>query len=191
MSAVKNKKAKSGLRSERLTQSRVAELRERGTSELCEVRESPIHGRGVYATQLISDGAEVIEYVGQRITKRLSEKRAHQQLDQAANSGDAAVYIFNLDDDWDIDGNFEWNPARLINHSCEPNCEAWIIDEERIVIYALRDIEPGEELTFDYGFSIDCWDQHPCRCGAPSCVGYIVARDQWGELKRRISEARV
>jgi SET domain-containing protein len=189
MKVSKKIKSRRGLRSERLTKTRVQALRERGASKLCEVRGSQIHGRGVYATQAIVEGDEIIEYVGQKITKRLSERRAHQQLEVAEQSGDAAVYIFNLDENWDIDGNFEWNPARLINHSCEPNCEAWIIGGKRIVIYALRDIEVGEELTFDYGFSVDCWQQHPCCCGALSCVGYIVANDQWDELKKLIAES--
>ena len=77
--------------------------------------------------------------------------------------------------------------ARYINHSCDPNCEA-SIDDERIFIHALRDIEPGEELCFDYGFDIDCYEEHPCLCGKDNCVGYIVSQDQWPELKKRLAK---
>ena len=75
----------------------------------------------------------------------------------------------------------------FINHSCEPNCEAWI-EEKKIFLYALRDIEAGEELTFDYGFDIENYEDHPCLCGADGCVGYIVSRDQWKELKERLAD---
>ena len=86
-----------------------------------------------------------------------------------------------------LDGNVPWNIARLINHSCDPNCEAWITGK-RIFIHALRDIHPGEELTFDYGFDIDSYEEHPCLCGRENCVGYIVSRDQWPVLRDRLKE---
>lgn len=160
---------------------------ERAQSDLCEVRGSEIHGRGVYATQDIAKETEVIEYVGEPINKDISEDRAWDQYARAEQHGDAAVYIFTLDDEWDIDGNVPWNTARLINHSCEPNCEAWIIGR-KIYIYSLTDIKAGDELTFDYGFDIECYEDHPCRCGKDSCIGYIVTQDQWPELRERIAE---
>mgnify|MGYP005989057977 CR=1 FL=1 len=174
-------------RCQRLTPKLIKQLTERGQSELCEVRDSPIHGYGVYATQDLGKEDRIIEYVGQKITKKESEKRGIEQQDLAEQHGEAAVYIFTLDEDYDIDGNFDWNPARLINHSCNPNCEAWIEDEKGIAIYSLREIKKGEELTFDYGFDISCCEDHPCLCGSPDCVGYIVSRSQWKELKRRIA----
>lgn len=170
----------------RLTR-QMKEMYERGQSDLCEVRNSEIHGRGVYAAQDIEAEAQIIEYVGEYIDKELSEERAWEQAAKAEESGDAAVYIFTLDKKWDIDGNVPWNDARLINHSCEPNCEAWIEGDE-IYIYSLRDIPKGEELTFDYGFDVDCYVDHPCRCGKASCIGYIVSQEQWDELRKRISE---
>lgn len=163
------------------------EMYERGQSELCEVRNSEIHGRGVYATQDIAKETQIIEYLGEYIDKEESERRAWEQVAHADETGDAAVYIFTLDDKWDIDGDVPWNDARLINHSCEPNCEAWIEGDE-IYIYALRDIKAGEELTFDYGFDVDCYLDHPCQCGTDSCVGYIVSRVQWDELFKRLKE---
>lgn len=164
---------------------KLLELWKRGQSELCEVRDSDIHGRGVYAKTFIPKETRIIEYIGELIDKDESEKRALTQHARSVESGDAAVYIFTLSKNYDIDGNVPWNTARLINHSCNPNCEAWIIGR-RIYIYSLRDIQKGEELSFDYGFDIECFEDHPCRCGANECVGYIVSRDQWPELKERL-----
>ena len=81
----------------------------------------------MYATQDIPKETEVIEYVGEPVNKEVSEDRAWDQYARYEEFGDAAVYIFTLDKEWDIDGNVPWNTARLINHSCDPNCEAWII----------------------------------------------------------------
>ena len=162
-------------------------LMERAKSEFCEVRDSEIHGTGVYAAKSIPSGDRVIEYLGEKIDKEESERRANEQMEHAEKTGDAAVYIFTLSKKWDIDGNMPWNTPRLLNHSCEPNCEAWI-EGKRIFLYALRDIKLGEELTFDYGFDIENYEDHPCLCGREGCVGYIVSRDQWPELHKRIAE---
>lgn len=153
-------------------------------SDLCEVRNSAIHGRGVYATCNIKKEEKIIEYVGELIDKEESERRAHVQAKRAEKHGDAAVYIFTVDEEHDLDGNLPWNTARLINHSCEPNCEAWI-DGSRIFIHALRPIKKGEELSFDYGFDVETWEDHPCLCGKKSCVGHIVSRSQWPELQNK------
>ena len=153
-------------------------------SELCEVRNSEIHGRGVYATRAIMKDEKVIEYVGELIDKQESEHRANVQAERAEKHGDAAVYIFTIDDDHDLDGNLPWNTARLNNHSCDPNCEAWI-EDARIFIHALCDIKKGEELSFDYGFDVDTWEEHPCLCGKKVCVGHIVSRTQWQELEKK------
>lgn len=166
---------------------RIAKLTKRGASEFVEVRGSEIHGRGVYAVKPIKNEDYFIEYVGNLISKDVSEKRAWKQMAKAEKTGAAAVYIFNLTNKWDLDGNVEWNPARLINHSCEPNSEA-VQDGKRIFLQALRDIEVDEEITFDYGFDIECYKDHPCLCGSRKCVGYIVAREQHAELAKRIAE---
>lgn len=168
---------------------KLRELWERGQSELCEVRGSAIHGQGVYATQDIPAETKIIEYVGERIDKDESNRRGTEQHEKAMETGGAAVYIFTLNDEFDLDGNVPWNTARLINHSCNPNCEAWI-EDDRIFIHALRDIRAGDELTFDYGFDVDCYEDHPCRCGEPDCKGYIVSREQWPELERRLKRKR-
>jgi len=184
-------KEKKRNKSDKKKQSRITrlmkEMYDRGQSDLCKVTNSEIHGRGVYATQDIEPETQIIEYLGEYINKDDSNERAWAQAAKAEETGEAAVYIFTLDKKWDIDGNVPWNDARLINHSCEPNCEAWI-EEDQIFIYSIRDIKQGEELTFDYGFDIECYEDHPCRCGKASCIGYIVSQEQWPELRERLAE---
>ena len=164
---------------------KLIELWTRGQSGYCEVRGSEIHGRGVYATDWIAQGTKIIEYVGELIDKQESDRRGSLLQDQSKETGGPAVYIFTLSRKYDIDGDVPWNTARLINHSCEPNCEAWI-EGRKIFIHALSEIQAGDELTFDYGFDVDCYEDHPCRCGKDACVGYIVSRSQWAELKARL-----
>jgi SET domain-containing protein len=159
----------------------------RGQSNYCEVRNSAIHGRGVYASCFIPQETKIIEYVGELVDKKESERRALSQHSKSLKTGDAAVYIFTLSKNFDIDGNVPWNTARLINHSCNPNCEAWI-EGRKIFIHSLRDIQAGDELTFDYGFDVDCYEDHPCLCGRDGCVGYIVGRAQWPELMERLKK---
>lgn len=185
----KSEKKKKTKISESELYQRLIKLWNRAQSDLCEVRGSSIHGRGVYATRDIAKDEKIIEYVGEIISKEESAKRGSEQHERSINHGDAAVYIFNLNDKWDLDGNVPWNTARLINHSCEPNCEAWM-DGKRIFIHAIRDIKEGEELTFDYGFDVDCYEDHPCLCGRDSCVGYIVSREQWDILEQKLGRGR-
>jgi hypothetical protein len=155
------------------------------------VRRSSIHSRGVFARRPITGGKKVIEYVGEKITKAESERRGLELMEKSAKTGGAAVYIFTLNQKYDLDGGFSWNPARLINHSCDPNCEAFI-SKNRVWIYARRDIAEGEELTFNYGFDMETWEDHPCRCGSEKCVGYIVDEQFWPQLRRKLKarEAR-
>jgi uncharacterized protein len=151
------------------------------------VKSSSIHSRGVFAARDIPADTYIIEYLGERITKEESEKRAQARLMRAEKTGDAAVYIFTLTDEWDLDGSGPGNTARLINHSCDPNCEAWQDEEDRIWIGARREIPKGQELTFNYGFDLENWDKHPCRCGSANCVGYIIDEKYWPKLKKLIS----
>lgn len=136
-------------------------------------RSSPIHGTGAFATRPIQAGERLIEYIGRRIAKAES----HAQLEQGNE------YIFELDDQWDVDGNVDWNPARWINHSCQPNAEAQI-EDDHIWIVATRNIPPGEEVTFNYNFDLESYGEHPCRCGAPECVGYMVAEEHFPHVRR-------
>ncbi len=144
-----------------------------------EFRESSIHNRGAFAKERIKRGAPVIEYVGEKITKAESAARCE------ANN----PYIFNFDDEFDLDGDVGWNPAKFINHSCAPNCEAEFFGDQ-IWIMARREIKPGDEITFNYSYSLEDYKEHPCRCGAATCVGYMVAAEHFPELKRREKAAR-
>lgn len=136
-------------------------------------RYSEIEGRGAFARKAIPSGTRVIEYIGRRITKEESAKLCE----------DFNEYIFDLNSDYDLDGNVDWNPARLINHSCDPNCEAEQ-DDETIWIVATRDIPKGAEVTFNYGYSLENYRDYPCKCGTDDCVGYIVAAE-YHDLVRR------
>lgn len=151
---------------------------------------SGIHGRGVYARRDIPAGTRVVEYIGERITKAESRRREAARLEEQRRGGDGCVTIFTLNQRYDLDGRTPHNVARLINHSCAPNC--WAEQTRgRIWIVAQRDIAAGEELTFDYGYPVSDWRLHPCRCGAPECPGYIVAAPQRRHLWRRIKKAGV
>lgn len=148
------------------------------------LRRSALHGVGVFAQDFIPEGEQIVEYIGERITKAEAERREELRRARAAAGGDACVYIFELNRHFDLDGAVPGNPARRINHSCAPNCEAQS-DGRRVWIVASRDITPGEELTFDYGFRVSDARRHPCRCGAPECAGFIVARSQRWRFRRQ------
>lgn len=144
---------------------------------------SGLHGRGVFARDFIPKGEHIIEYIGERITKSEAWRREQQRLARAAAGRSSSVFIFEINRIFDLDGNVPGNPARWINHSCAPNCEAQE-DGGRIWIVALRDIAPGEELTFDYGFPLSEARNHPCRCGTSACAGYIVTSAQRWRVRR-------
>ena len=135
-------------------------------TETIEFRDSGIHGMGGFALCKIKKGAALIEYVGDRITK------AEAALRVAADN----PFVFCLDDEFDVDGDVTWNPARFLNHSCEPNAEAEIFGDQ-IWIMALRTIQPGEEITFNYSYDLENYEEHPCQCGTAKCVGYMVAEE--------------
>ena len=144
------------------------------------VRNSIIHGRGVFAARLIPAGTEIAEYLGERISKEESLQRC-----LAGN-----VYVFTLNDHFDLDGSFDPNPMRFANHSCAPNCEAIMDDDDRIWIHTLREIQPGEEITYNYGYDLEDDPDHPCLCGAPHCIGFIVAEELMPTVRRRLARAK-
>jgi len=143
-------------------------------TEFVEFRDSPIHGVGGFAKVPLAPSTHILEYVGQRISKSESIRRC-----EANNE-----YIFRLNDQEDLDGKVEWNPARFLNHSCAPNCDAEL-EDGRIWIVANRAINPGEELTFNYGFDLENYREYPCHCGSPACVGYIVAEEFFPHVRAR------
>lgn len=138
-----------------------------------EVRASTIEGVGAFALRPIRRGARIIEYRGERISTAEADVRY---------TGGAArhphVLLFTIDDRTVIDGGVGGNEARFINHSCDPNCES-VTRGKRVWIYALRDIQPGEELTYDYNLTGDEGDlqtqaaEYPCQCGSPKCRGTL------------------
>ncbi|MFP5393629.1 MAG: SET domain-containing protein [Gammaproteobacteria bacterium] len=139
------------------------------------VKRSPIHGNGVFARRKIRAGERIDEYEGERITSDESAVRA------AASGGPINhTFFFSLNDGRVIDGGSQGNDTRFINHACEPNCEAEE-DDGRVYIYALRDIERGEELNYNYALVYE--ERHTpkvkklfeCRCGMPGCTGTMLA----------------
>ncbi len=151
------------------------------------VRQSSSHNQGVFAARDIPLGTRILDYRGHKITKAESIRRGNAQIEGSAQSGEGAVYIFVLNQKHDIDGNVPWNDARLINHTCSPNCEAQII-RGTIWLIATQDIAQGTELGFNYGFDLETWEDHPCRCGAANCCGYILGEDYWPELQQILRE---
>ena len=139
------------------------------------VRNSPIHGRGVFAARKIPADTFIIEYEGERI----GEKKAGQRMG-ADPENPFHTFFFSLESGKIIDGGVDGNDARWINHACDPNCEARE-EKGRIYIYALRDIRKGEELNYDYGLVLDerhtrkVKKNYECRCGSPDCRGTMLA----------------
>jgi SET domain-containing protein len=152
------------------------------------VHESSVHGRGLYAARDVKKGERILEYLGEKVTKKESERRATELVEKAKETGGGAVYMFILNQTHDIDGNVDYNDARLMNHTCEPNCEAHIV-RGRIWYVATKDIPQGTELGLNYGFALENWEDHPCRCGTQSCIGYIVAEEYWPKLRRQLAKA--
>ncbi len=135
-----------------------------------EVGESNVHGRGVYAAQFIPKGTRVIEYTGQRI----SWERAPD------DESSPHTFNFGLESGEVINPEIGGNDARWINHCCDPNCEA-IEEDGRIFIYAIHDIELGQELFYDYAMEIDepiteeTKRKFACHCGSSNCRGTMLA----------------
>ncbi|WP_305804500.1 SET domain-containing protein-lysine N-methyltransferase [Stenotrophomonas sp. YIM B06876] len=146
-----------------------------------QARKSSIHGNGVFALVAIKQGERVVEYKGKR--------RTHEEVD-ADDSGDVEsghTFLFTLNEVYVIDANHGGNDARWINHSCDPNCEAMVQETtgddpaaDKVFISAIRDIQPGEELTYNYGITLaerhtprlkKIWE---CRCGAKDCTGTML-----------------
>ena len=124
---------------------------------------SPIAGKGLFAAQDIKKGAKIIQYIGKKITQ--------EESDRCLAAGN--VYIFGLNERYSLDGDTPKNTARYINHSCDPNCQTEQFGNT-IWIIALRDIQEGEELTYNYGYEVDDTPAEPCHCGANNCCGYIL-----------------
>ena len=149
-------------------------------------KKSGVHGNGLFASQNIKKGLKIIEYIGDKVTKKEGDRRADIQLNKAKrNINNGMVYVFELNKRYDIDGSVKYNHARLINHSCSPNCEV-VIDNNEIWILAIKKIKKNEELSYNYGYSYDeDYVDHICKCGSYKCVGYILDEDHWPKLKKK------
>jgi len=143
-------------------------------AKLYEIRKSSVQGRGVFATRRIRPGQKIVEYAGERITNAEADRRYDEE-----NMPRHHTFLFTLDDETVVDGHSAGNDARYINHSCDPNCEA-VIDDEQIWIYALRNIQPGTELGYDYQYERTGENDgelekfYVCLCGSPTCRGSIM-----------------
>ena len=118
-------------------------------TQLWKKKKSKVHGSGLFASQNIKKGEKVIEYIGDKVTKKEGDKRADKQINKAKkNNNNGMVYVFELNKKYDIDGDVSYNNARLINHSCNPNCEVEITDN-RIWISSIKKINKGSELSYN------------------------------------------
>ena len=146
--------------------------------KLYKIKKSKIDKNGLYANQNIKKGTRIIEYKGKIISVKQSE--VSPKFDNRK-----AIYLFNINKKYDLDGDFKFNTARLINHSCDPNCEVFG-SGLKIWVYAMKNIKKGEELSYDYGFSYDDdYKAYPCRCGTESCAGYIVRQGSRWRIKKK------
>ena len=139
------------------------------------IRSSAIHAAGCYTTAPIKKGARIVEYTGPHISKEEADEKYQDS---------PTTYLFGLGDGSKvIDGH---GTAMFINHSCDPNCETE--DEDgRIFVVALRDIEAGEELVYEYNLYDSDEENQDCYCGAPRCRGTMLSEL---ELKRRAKLAK-
>ena len=142
---------------------------------LFEIRSSPIAGKGAFALQPIPAWTRLIEYTGERVSHEVADARYED--DEA--SGNTHTVLFTVDDKTVIDAGVDGNDARFFNHSCGPNCQSRIV-RKRVYLETIKDIEPGEELTYDYEIAREGESDEtarrkwPCHCGAPNCRGTLL-----------------
>jgi len=141
---------------------------------LYKVRNSRIHGRGVFAARRIRKGTRIMEYLGDRISHAAADARYEDH-----DPNDNHTFLFIVDKNTVIDAGVSGNEARFINHSCDGNCES-VIQRSRVYIEAVRTIQPGEELGYDYEIGREPDDPpnvdeiFACRCGLPKCRGTML-----------------
>ncbi|HEY4369253.1 MAG TPA: SET domain-containing protein-lysine N-methyltransferase [Steroidobacteraceae bacterium] len=151
--------------------------------KLVEARNSPIHGKGVYAIAPIKKGTRVIEYLGDRISHAEADRRYARKRED-----DGHTFLFIASNRTVIDAGIDGNAARFINHHCDPNCET-VIENSRVFIDAIRNIKPGDELGYDYQLTWESTDEpeelalYECRCGAKKCRGTMLDREPLDKKK--------
>jgi uncharacterized protein len=157
------------------------------TSPLIEVRNSPVHGRGVFAAGHIPKGTRILEYLGDRISHAAADAR-YDDHDESDNH----TFLFIVDKHTVIDAGVGGNDARFINHQCSGNCES-VIENRRVFIDAARDIAPGDELGYDYEIGREKDDPpnvdeiYACRCGSPQCRGTMLWPPRKKEAKAGVN----
>ena len=143
--------------------------------ELLEIRPSPIQGLGGFAKQFIPAGTRLIEYAGQRITPAQADARYPDDDDRHH------TFLFAIDDEIVVDASVNGNDARFINHSCDPNCDV-VVEDEKLWIETIRDVQPGEELAYDYAYVLEerhtpaAKRRYPCSCGSVNCRKTILTK---------------
>ncbi len=156
---------------------------------LIEVRDSKVHGKGVFALRRIRKGTRIIEYLGERVSHEEADRRY-----ETKDANDNHTFLFIVDKKTVIDAGVDGNDARFFNHSCDPNCES-VVENRRVFIEAIRTIEPGEEMTYDY--QIQREDDDPenidevfaCRCGFEKCRGTMLWPTERPERKAKGKQA--
>ncbi|RLN32810.1 uncharacterized protein C2845_PM03G05990 [Panicum miliaceum] len=141
------------------------------------VYKSGIHGLGLYTSVFIPRGSMVVEYVGEIVGQRVADKREIEYQSGKRQQYKSACYFFKIDREHIIDATRKGGIARFVNHSCQPNCVAKIIsvrNEKKVMFFAERDINPGEEITYDYHFNREDDGQRiPCFCRSRYCRRYL------------------
>jgi SET domain-containing protein len=138
------------------------------------VRRSKVHGLGVFALRRIRKGTRIVEYLGDRVSHAVADRRYDDH-----DENDNHTFLFSVDRGLVIDAGVNGNEARFINHSCDPNCES-VIENRRVFIDAVRTIQPGEELSYDYQIGRERGDPpnvdqvYACRCGSAKCRGTML-----------------
>ena len=139
-------------------------------------RPSSISGQGLFAMRTFSPGELIAPYLGKILTERPTK-----------SSESSATYILEIKPGFWIDGADSENPARTANHCCEPNAELVMNETDTHAnLRALSSILPGDEITFDYGFSLSESLFNPCTCGKMSCPGKIIATPLRPALRRHL-----
>ncbi len=147
--------------------------------KLYKIKKSNIDNKGLIAAKDIKKGTKIIEYKGKLISKK--ESKENPKFDN-----EKRIYLFEINKRYDLDGDFRFNTARLINHSCNHNCEV-TGKGLKLWIESTKEIKKGEELSYDYGFSFDeDFKNYPCRCNSSNCCGYIVRQESRWRIKKSI-----
>jgi uncharacterized protein len=152
---------------------------------LIEVRNSPVHGLGVFALRRIRKGTRVIEYLGERVSHAEADRRYENK-----DANDNHTFLFIVDARTVIDAGVGGNEARFVNHACDPNCES-VVQDRRVFIEAIRTIQPGEELNYDYQIQREADDPpdidaiFACRCGHEGCRGSMLWPPRRAKPRRR------